>query len=239
MTGRLDSMGRTLIIAPHPDDEILGAGATMAALAKAGNEVFVAVVTTGQTPDYSAEQVTNVRAEAARAHALLGVHETLWLEQPAARLSEIAHSALNAALRRAIEEVRPATMFVPFVGDIHMDHQRAFLSALVAARPQGDCFPTTILAYETLSETNWNAPYVTPGFLPNVFIDVTGTLNLKLEAMRTFASQLRKYPHERSLEAIEALAILRGVTVHRPAAEAFVLVRDVIPSESVSQGGMS
>ena len=81
-----------------------------------------------------------------------------------------------------------------------------------------------------MSETNWNAPYLTPGFLPNVFIDITDTLDLKLEAMRAYGSQLRASPHERSVEALKALATLRGATVHRPAAEAFVLVRDVIHS---------
>lgn len=230
MSGSLEAFGRTLVIAPHPDDEILGAGGTIARLAKAGLEVIVAVVTTGQPPDYSAADVARVQAEAAQAHALLGVRQTLWLGQPAAQLFDTPHSQLNAALRKVVQDINPTTLILPFVGDIHADHQMTFLSAMVAARPHQAEFPATILAYETLSETNWNAPYLTPGFLPNFFVDVTETLTLKLDAMRIFGSQLRPFPHERSIETLKALAMLRGATVHCHAAEAFVLVRHVIRS---------
>jgi LmbE family N-acetylglucosaminyl deacetylase len=228
MIASLESFGRTLVIAPHPDDEILGAGGTMARLARAGQEVVVAVVTSGQPPLFPREQVERVQAEAARAHKLLGVSRTVWLGQPAAGLSDMPQADLNAALRGLVQDVDPQTLILPFVGDIHADHQLTFLSALVASRPHQAEFPATILAYETLSETNWNAPYVTPGFLPNVFVDVNETLTLKLEAMQGFASQLRPFPHERSVEALNALAMLRGATVHCRAAEAFVLVRHVI-----------
>ena len=102
---------------------------------------------------------------------------------------------------------------------------------MVAARPHQAAYPGTILAYETLSETNWNAPYLSPAFVPNVFVDITDTLETKLEAMRMYKSQLRAFPHERSVEALRALATLRGATVHRPAAEAFVLVRHVVFSD--------
>ena len=230
MNPSLDSFGRTLVIAPHPDDEILGAGGTIARLAKAGHEVVVAVVTSGRPPFFSREQVERVQAEAARAHALLGVSRTLWLDQPAAGLFDMPQADLNAALRDLVKDVDPQTLILPFVGDIHVDHQLTFLSAMVAARPHQAEFPATILAYETLSETNWNAPYLTPGFLPNLFVDVNETLTLKLEAMQVFASQLRPFPHERSVEALKALAMLRGATVHCRAAEAFVIVRHVIRS---------
>jgi N-acetylglucosamine malate deacetylase 1 len=228
LASRWDVFGSTLVLSAHPDDETLGAGGTIARLAKAGHEVSVAVVTTGQPPDFSASDVAKVRSEAEKAHAILGVRETLWLDLPAARLSETPRPALNAAIRDVVARIMPATLLVPFAGDIHVDHQLTFQSAMVAARPHQAAYPTTILAYETLSETNWNAPYLTPNFVPNVFIDISDTLDLKLQAMGMYVSQLRASPHERSIEALKALATLRGATVHRPAAEAFVLVRDVI-----------
>ena len=224
----LEVFGPTLVIAPHPDDEVLGAGGTIAGLARAGHEVRVAVVTTGQPPDYSPSQIAEVRSEAERAHAVLGVRETLWLDFPAARIAETPPRALNAALRELVLRTEPALMLVPFVGDIHVDHQLIFQSAMVAARPHQPGYPRTILAYETLSETNWNAPYLTPGFQPNVFVDIADTLELKLEAMRMYGSQARAAPHERSIDTLKALATLRGSTVHLPAAEAFVLIRTVI-----------
>jgi N-acetylglucosamine malate deacetylase 1 len=221
------SFGRTLVIAPHPDDEVLGAGGTIARLADAGNQVFVAVVTRGEPPAFTAEMTAGLRAEAARAHAELGVQRTLWLDQPAARLSEVPHGALNAVIRNLVVDIDPDTLILPFVGDIHRDHQLSFLSGLVAARPHQPRYPATVLAYETMSETNWNAPYLSPPFIPNLFIDITTTLDRKLSAMKIFGSQLRDFPHERSLEALRALAMLRGATVHLPAAEAFVIIRQV------------
>ncbi|WP_299281889.1 PIG-L deacetylase family protein [uncultured Tateyamaria sp.] len=217
-----------LVVAPHPDDEILGVGGTMARLARAGHNVHVAVVTSGQPPRFDAAQIATVRAEAAAAHGQLGIAQTHWLDFPAAELAEHPHGALNAGLGDLIRTMDPHTVFAPHPGDIHMDHQLTFLSTLVASRPHQARYPTTILAYETLSETNWNAPYLTPPFVPNVFIDITDTLEDKLAAFACFASQVRAAPHERSIESLRALATLRGATVHRAAAEGFVLVRAVL-----------
>lgn len=219
--------GRTLVVAPHPDDEVLGCGGTIARLTDSGAETYVVVVTQGQPPAYSSEFVSRVQQEAREAHAMLGVKETFWLGMPAAALAETAHSALNSALGGLITRLRPKTLIIPFAGDIHIDHQLIFTSSLVAARPHQENYPELILAYETLSETNWNAPYLTPAFTPNVFIEISDQLERKLEAMRCFGSQLRAAPHERSVDTLRALATLRGATVLRRAAEAFVLVRHV------------
>jgi LmbE family N-acetylglucosaminyl deacetylase len=218
---------RALVIAPHPDDEVLGAGGTMARLAEGGLEVVVLVVTQGKPPAYPPQQVERVRAEAAEAHRHLGVARTVWLDFPAAGLAETPHGALNQAIGRVVAECDPQLMLVPFPGDIHVDHQRVFTSALVAARPHQAIYPATVLAYETMSETNWNAPYLTPAFVPNVFVDISDQLARKLGAMALFRSQVRPAPHERSLDSLRALATLRGATVHREAAEGFVLVRHV------------
>ena len=219
--------GPVLVIAPHPDDEVLGCGGTMAKLAAGGCEIHVAVVTEGRPPAYSSERIALVRQEAEAAHARLGVHATHWLGQPAAGLFETPHSQVNAALQTIVSHLEPQVMLIPFVGDMHLDHQMVFLSSLVAARPHQAAYPPTILAYETLSETNWNAPYVTPSFVPQVFVDIGAFLSTKLDAIECFGSQIRDFPHERSMRALTALAILRGATIHRDAAEAFVLVRHV------------
>lgn len=223
-----ETLGRTLVIAPHPDDEVLGAGGTIARLAAKGHDVFVAVVTEGKPPVYDPASVAAVRVEAQEAHRILGVRETRWLGFPAAALSETSHSAVNAALGELVHSLSPQTLIIPFLGDMHLDHQLIFLSSLVAARPHHPGFPEMILAYETLSETNWNAPYVTPTFVPNVFVDISEHIERKLAAMKAFKSQVREAPHERSLETLRALATLRGATVLKSAAEAFVLVRYVM-----------
>ena len=176
------------------------------------------------SPEQGAAQV---RREARAAHEHLGVARTVFLDQPAARLDEVPHHQLNRAVDGLLREVSPDLLLLPFAGDIHLDHQLTTLSAMVAARPNAE-FPKRILCYETLSETNWHAPFMSPSFVPNVFVDISTQLERKLEAMRLYGSQQREFPHERSLTALRALAMLRGSTVHRPAAEAFMLVRQVI-----------
>ena len=220
--------GPVLVIAPHPDDEVLGVGGTIARFSAAGRAVDVAIVTRGRPPRFDPSQLQTVQAEAARAHAQLGVRKTHFLDFPAAELAEHSHGDLNAGLGALIKNIAPQVIFAPHPGDIHLDHQLTFLSTLVACRPHTPTYPTTILAYETLSETNWNAPYLTPPFVPNTFIDISATLDAKLAAFACFESQVYPAPHERSVETLRALAVLRGATVHRPAAEGFVLVRNVL-----------
>jgi N-acetylglucosamine malate deacetylase 1 len=220
-------MMKVLVIAPHPDDEVLGVGGTMARFASEGDEVYVVVVTKGFPPDYPEDAYMLARQEAKAAHAVLGVKETIFLDFPAARLDTIPHRDLNAQLCEICRKVQPDKLFVPFVGDIHMDHQRVFLSSIVAARPNNSLAPKEVYAYETLSETNWNAPYLAPNFVPNVFIDISSHLETKLEAMQMYASQIQPFPSERSEEGLRALATLRGATVGRFAAEAFCLIRQI------------
>lgn len=223
----LESLRRALVVAPHPDDEVLGCGGTMARLADLGCEVHVVIVTRGTPPRYEAAAVAAVREEARSAHRLLGVRESHYLDLPAAELDGLAHSALNDALGKLVARIAPDTLFLPFIGDVHRDHQLIFTSGLVAVRPCTADYPRRVYAYETLSETNWYAPYVTPGFCPNIFIDISATLERKLDAFVCYQSQVRPFPNERSVEALSALARLRGATVHREAAEAFVLLREV------------
>lgn len=224
MIGRIR---RALVIAPHPDDEVLGCGGVLAALADAGAETHVAIVTQGQPPAYTECHVAALKAEAAVSHGLLSVTRTHYLGLPAAALDQVPHAELNRIIGSLVAEIAPDTLFIPFGGDIHLDHQLIFTSALVAVRPAGPIYPVRVLAYETLSETNWNAPGIAPGFQPNVFVDITASLDRKLSAFVAYASQVRAFPAERSVEALSALARLRGSTVHRAAAEAFMLVREV------------
>ncbi len=220
-------ISRALVLAPHPDDEVLGCGGAMARIAASGGTVEVAVVTRGREPRFSVEQADEVRAEAEEAHALLGVAHTHFLDLPAAELDRIARADLNMAVGDVVERVKPDTLFVPFVGDLHFDHGLVFEAALVAARPRGTSYPIRVLAYETLSETNWSAPNLSPAFHPNVFIDISDYIETKLRAFACFRSQCRLPPDERSLETLRALATVRGSSVTRLAAEAYMLIREV------------
>tara|TARA_R110000772_G_scaffold161712_3_gene272832 strand:- start:2002 stop:2682 length:681 start_codon:yes stop_codon:yes gene_type:complete len=224
----LSSIKRAIVIAPHPDDEILGCGGTIAKLIAQGTEVHIVIMTRGGPPIFTVEQIDKVLKECARAHQFLGIKQTYFLDFPAAGLDAIPIAQINSALCAVIDDVRPDTVFVPFVGDIHLDHQISFTSALVASRPRHADAPKNIYAYETLSETNWNAPGITPAFIPNMFVDISAHLDTKMQAFAYFESQVKEFPDERSLKNIEALATIRGATVYCDAAESFMIIRQIL-----------
>ena len=220
---------RVLVLAPHPDDEVLGCGGTMARLGDEGHAVVAAIVTRGDPRMFEPALIERGRREALDAHRVLGIGQTMFLEGfPAALLDTVPHADLVDALRRLVRDVAPDVMLIPFAGDLHRDHRLVFEAALASARPDGPSGVGTLLAYETLSQTNWNAPFLTPAFTPTVYLDVSTALDRKLKAMAQFQTQLRPFPHERSLEAIEALARFRGATAGTAAAEAFVLIRTIV-----------
>ncbi len=216
-----------LILAPHADDEVLGLGGSIARWAQEGHKVHVVVATRGFPPTYSPEEENACRREACLAHARLGVASTRFLDLPAAELDTLMHRELNHHLLDCLRSLMPDELYLPFIGDVHRDHQLVFQSALVAARPNTAGFPRHLYAYETLSETNWNAPFLTPAFTPNHYVDISATLEDKLEAFAIFRSQVMEPPHERSIQALRALATLRGATVGLGAAEAFITIRTV------------
>lgn len=226
-------MRRVLAVAPHPDDEVLGAGGSLARLAEEGAVVDVAIVTRGYPPQFDPDLIAAGRREAREAHNKLGVHETHFLEFPAAGLDTVPHREVNAALLSLVERLSPDTVFLPFQGDLHLDHQLVSHSTLVATRPNSSIRVRRVLAYETLSETNWNAPWDSV-FVPSVFVDISRFLERKLEALACFASQMRPFPHSRSLDSIRALAAVRGSTVGALAAEAFMLVREIHGADELS-----
>lgn len=217
-----------LILAPHPDDEVLGCGGTIKKLAYEGNKVYVLVVTRGSKRLYDQAKVENVRNEALQAHKLLGVKQTFFLDFPAPELDTIPLADISREISKVIVDFQINKLYLPHRGDIHNDHRVVFNAGLVAARPVGNCTVTKIYAYETLSETEWAAPFADDAFIPTSFVNIENTLEAKLEAMQCFKSQLKAFPNPRSLETIEALAKFRGATVGFKAAEAFMIIRQII-----------
>jgi N-acetylglucosamine malate deacetylase 1 len=220
-------MSRVLVIATHPDDEVLGCGGVIARHAAAGDEVQVLVMTRGVEELFPAEQIARTREELAVAHKILGVKIATFLDFPAPKLDTIPGHQLADALLGQLQKIRPDVLYIPHQGDLHSDHKATYWAALVAARPTGGASPSRILCYETLSETEWGAPTSTDAFVPTVFVDIAGYIAIKLRAMSCYETQLQAPPHPRSLKAIEALAVYRGSTVSVAAAEAFELVREV------------
>ena len=155
---------KVLVIAPHPDDEVFGVGGTMARLIAEGADVTVAIVTKGDDL-FPEELIIQGRKETLAAHKCLGVHKTIFMDKfPAAKLDTVPRFILNGAFEELIAEIQPDVLFIPFIDDIQLDHQIIFEAAMTACRPNGRKVPQRIYAYETLSETNWNAPLMTPSF---------------------------------------------------------------------------
>ncbi len=218
-------MERILVISPHPDDEVLGCGGIMKRLTYIGQNVFVLVITRGKKEMYSQEKILNVRQEAINAHKIIGVSETRFLDFPAPNLDLVSIAEIASAISAVIKELHISILYLPHKGDIHHDHKVVFDAGLVAARPVNGNSVKRIYSYETLSETEWAAPFGDDAFIPTSFINITDFFAVKLEALKCFKSQLREFPNPRSLKSVEALATLRGSTVGFAYAEAFMTLR--------------
>lgn len=212
---------KVLVFAPHNDDEVLGVGGTISKYARAGHSVTVCEVTSG--PKYKMMQ-----EEARRAHQILGVENSIFLNLPVVKLKTLEPAEINSAVAKVLNEVQPDIVFIPFIGDMHLDHREVTESVLVAVRPLSNSSVKTVYMYETLSETGWNIPNDERSFIPDTWIDITETIETKIEAMKCYRSQIKEYPNPRSPEAIKALAMYRGSTVSVAYAESFMLIRNIV-----------
>ncbi len=216
-----------LVFAPHPDDEVLGVGGTIAKRAEEGHNVFVCVVTKGCEPLFSNELVDLTRNECKQADSFLGVKKTVFLDFPASMIETVPRYQLNDSISKVVQEFQPDEVFIPHRGDMQIDHKMIADAAMVALRPKYSHVVKRIYAYETLSETGWDVPNTTNEFIPTVYEDISNYISKKLAAMSLFKSQLSVFPNARSIQSIEALANYRGTTITVNAAEAFSLIREI------------
>lgn len=218
---------KVLVVAPHMDDEVLGCGGIMAKYAKEGHEVYVAVVTNGQPPLFTKEEDDVDKANCLEAHKLLGVKETFFLDLPAAMLDTMPKYKLNGAINKVVQKLVPDEIYIPHKGDMHFDHKMINEACMVAVRPRSEEAVKRVYAYETLSETEWDVPSADNYFMPNVFVDISEYIDLKIEAMAKYSQQIIEYPSPRSKEGIRSLALNRGMTVYKKYAESFMLIREI------------
>ena len=216
---------RVLIIAAHPDDEVIGCGGTIAKHTRMGSEVSLCIVTKGYTPDWSEEYLKRIEREIRKVGEVLRIGKTYRLGFPTVRLDTIPQKELNDSIFKVVNEVRPEVVYIPHKGDLNRDHRLVFDASLVATRPTNNLI-RRILSYETLSVTEWGRA-IEP-FVPSVYVDISETIDKKIEAMTMYEGELKAYPHPRSLEIIEALAKKRGSEAGVRFAEAFMLVRELI-----------
>ena len=218
-------MATVLVIAAHPDDEILGCGATMARHAAAGDEVHVLIVGEGETSRGAGGDAVADRGAAAKAAAkAVGAHAPRMLGLPDNRLDSLALLDIVQPIEKAIDAVRPDTVYTHHAGDLNIDHRIVHQATVTACRPLPGQRIRALYAFEVLSSTEWSGQ-VGPAFAPNCFVDVVDHMEQKLTALRCYDSEMRPFPHARSYEAVQALATLRGASAGLAAAEAFLVIR--------------
>ena len=222
-----DDLGkkRILIVAPHPDDETLGAGGTAAKFAAEGHHGSVLVVSGHLPPLYPPEVFEATVAEAQRAFKILGIADHRFLKIPATMIGNVPLHVLNEQVSAVFRDVRPNVVLCAYP-DRHIDHRLIFDSVMVASRPIGIGRDIeTLAAYETLSETHWNAPHIEPNFVPTWVVDISSVMSKKIEALACYRSQIGDGPGPRSIGAAEALAKFRGSQAGFAFGEAFQIVR--------------
>ena len=214
---------KTLVIAPHPDDELLGVGGTLLKRKSQGCSVAWLIFTEPSiTLNWSSDQIKQRTDQIKRIRDFIGFEKVYQLRFPAAELETLPYGTMISRLKECIDDFQPEEVFMPHSGDIHSDH------AVVAKCTESACksfrapFVKKVLSYETLSETEQSYEV---SFRPTVFINIEKELEKKIKALQIYRSELKDFPFPRSVEAIQSLARYRGCSSGYLAAEAFAVHR--------------
>jgi len=220
-----------LVVAAHPDDEVLGCGGTIAAHARRGDEVRVLLLAEGITSRHAGRsgatrgELARLHAAAEKANQLLGVKKLILQKFPDNCMDTVPLLEVVRAVESVMKAFPPEVVYTHHAGDLNVDHRIANQAVNTACRPLPGQSARTLLYFEVPSSTDWQPSAAAMPFAPNWYSDISATLPLKLKALRAYAAEMRPWPHARSLESVEALARVRGASVGVKAAEAFALGR--------------
>lgn len=229
-------MGRDiLVVAAHPDDEVLGCGGTIAKHVQQGDRVHVAILGEGLTSrtqqrdtQYYGHELDDLREAAKLANQVLGVTSLELFDLPDNRMDSMDLLDVVKVIEGLIQRFNPMVVYTHHAGDVNIDHQILHSAVITACRPLPGSSVETILYFEVASSTEWQTPGSAAPFIPNWFVDISSTLALKVKAMEIYAAEMREWPHPRSVKAVEHLAHWRGATVGVNAAEVFVTGRNIV-----------
>ena len=210
-----------LVIAAHPDDEVLGMGATIRKLSKKNHKIDLCVVSEGATAQYKDNKMIEVRKKSCiKAGKLLGISTFNFLEFPDMKLDSIPHLEINIELEKIIRKYNSQIVYTTPYNDLNKDHQLVFESTLVATRPLSSNVKQ-VFCYELPG-------IVKTPFQPTVYENIKNELSYKIKAFRMYKSEITKFPHSRSIESIENLSIQRGIESGLQRAESFKLIRSIL-----------
>ena len=227
------NMERILVVAAHPDDDILGCGATMRKMVKRGKAIRVVFLGEGSTCRFATDQINSPEALEAieqrsafarEALAIVGVGDYAFNNLPCGRFDTVPIIEIGKMVEKEISDFQPDTVFTHFGQDTHIDHKLAAQAVLQATRPVALDPVRNVLSFEILSSTEWR---FTEAFSPNFFVDVADEIQIKIESFSKYSSEERPFPFPRSPEGLEAQARMRGMQSGCRSAEAFMIVRSV------------
>ena len=221
-------MKSILVVAAHPDDEVLGCGGYIANQVRSGGEVFVTFLSDGVTSrqgNLGLQEIESRRNAARLASKVLGVSEVSFGDYPDNKIDTVPLLEIIKSIEAVVERVRPQIVLTHFGGDLNIDHRIVNQAVLTACRPAPKQGVKKVLFFEVPSSTEWQVPIEGEAFTPTWFEDISETLEIKTKALTVYEHELREWPHPRSVKAVEHLAHWRGASCGVDAAEAFVLGR--------------
>lgn len=220
---------KVLIIAAHPDDEVLGCGGTAARLAREGHDVYTVILGEGITsrddtrqPEKREEEIARLKKQTQDANHTLGVKEIFVFNFPDNRFDTVPLLDIVKVIEKIKEKIGPQIVFTHFENDLNIDHQITYRAVMTASRPLPEETVKEIYAFEVLSSTEWRYPL---SFNPDCFFDITRTISIKTAALEKYHSELKEYPHPRSIMGMAVNAQQWGMKTGVLYAEAFKVVR--------------
>jgi LmbE family N-acetylglucosaminyl deacetylase len=223
-----------LAVIAHPDDELLGCGATFKKLSDSGHQVYTCILSANADARHGRPDLERLHRMAEESARVVGISESLRYEFKNIQFNTVPHLEMVRAIEKAMLRWRPEWIFTHHPGDLNVDHRicwEATMSAVMLPQRLSTNLPPTLVKrvylFEIASSTDW-APPPFPAFQPNAFFDVTETFEEKMRALRIFEGALKPHPHARSEENVRALGRVRGGVVGVAYAEAFCLVRDLV-----------
>ena len=219
-------MSKVLVIAAHPDDEVLGVGGTILKHAQQGDQVDLLVLGEGVTSRGDGQEMIEAKAKTAREVAkALGIHTLILKRLPDQKFDTLPLLDITKQIEEVIEMLQPEIVYTQAANDLNLDHRIIFEAVLTACRPQPNFCVKQLLTFESLSSTEWQVKEPAKMFCPNYYNDITKFMAKKLEVLKIYQDELRAYPHPRSMAGVKILAAYRGMEVGYRYAEAFQTVR--------------
>ena len=226
-------MSVVLVVAAHPDDEILGVGATISKRIKLGDIAYALILGEGQTSRFKNRELANVdlvnelHKDTLKAAKVIGFKDVFFESIADNRFDSVDLLDVVKCVEKHVENLKPDIIYTHHGGDLNIDHQITHKAVLTATRPIGDYSVKEIYAFETVSSTEWNFASRENAFIPNMFVDISEQFDIKCRAMEAYRSELCEYPHPRSLRMLKCIAEKWGGTVGVEYAEAFETIRVV------------